>query len=124
MAHFAKLDENNIVTTVVVVNNNDIIIDGMENEQKGIDICSNLFGGNWRQTSYNGRFRKNYAGIGDKYDVERNAFISPIPFEGWTLIEETCRWEPIARHTSDGKTLSWDKDLLTWIEVTSVVTLP
>ncbi len=77
MAHFAELDDNNIVTQVIVVNNNDLLVDGKENEQKGIDFCKSLFGGNWIQTSYNARIRKNYAGIGYTYDAVNDAFIPP-----------------------------------------------
>ena len=124
MAHFVQLNENNIVINGVVVNNEDIIVDGVESEQAGIDFCANLFGGVWKQTSYNGRFRKNYAGHGYKYDATRDAFIPPIPYEGWTLVEETCLWEPKVRYTDDGKTLAWDKDALTWIEVTTIATMP
>ena len=79
MAHFAELDDNNIVTQVIVVNNNDLLVDGKENEQKGIDFCKSLFGGNWIQTSYNARIRKNYAGIGYTYDAINDAFIPPKP---------------------------------------------
>ena len=77
MAHFAELDDNNIVIQVIVVNNNDLLVDGKENEQKGIDFCKSLFGGNWIQTSYNARIRKNYAGIGYTYDAVNDAFIPP-----------------------------------------------
>lgn len=92
MAHFAKLDENNLVIEVIVVSNNELLIDGIENEQKGINFCQNLFGGRWIQTSYNGNFRKNYAGIGFVYDETRDAFIAPKPNESAVLDEETCRW--------------------------------
>ena len=73
MAHFAKLDDNNVVLAVHVVNNDVITIDGVESEQAGIDFLSNLHGHTkWKQTSYNGSFRKNYAGIGFIYDENRN----------------------------------------------------
>jgi hypothetical protein len=94
MAHFAELDEINIVTQVIVVNNNELLVDGVESEAKGIEFCQSLFGGNWVQTSYNGNFRKNYAGIGYTYDPIRNAFIAPKPEIGeWILNEDTCQWE-------------------------------
>ena len=83
MAHFAKL-ENNVVTQVIVVANQDILDEqGQENEQKGIDFCSNLLGGTWKQTSYNGNIRKNYAGVGYTYDEGRDAFIAPKPYNSW-----------------------------------------
>jgi hypothetical protein len=94
MAHFAELDSNNIVTRVIVVSNNDILdADGNESEQIGKQFCSQFGDGAWVQTSYNGNFRKNYAGIGDSYDYVRDAFISPQPAPDWVFNEETCRWE-------------------------------
>lgn len=100
MAHFAELNSDNTVLRVLVVENY-LTKDeqGNEQEQTGIDFLKSLFGSEtiWKQTSYNGNIRKNYAGIGDTYDVARDAFIAPIPpaFENgdvWELNEETCRW--------------------------------
>lgn len=97
MAHFAQLDENNVVTQVIVVANQELILDGIENETKGIIFCKSLFGEDtrWVQTSYNGNFRKNYAGIGFTYDEPRDAFISPKPEGNWILDEDTCRWQEV-----------------------------
>ncbi len=93
MAHFAQL-ENNIVKQVIVVSNQDILDEnGQESEEKGIAFCSNLLGGTWKQTSYNGKIRKNYAGIGYTYDEGRDAFIAPKPYNSWLLNESTCQWE-------------------------------
>lgn len=96
MAHFAELDENNIVLRVIVVGNNMILDEqGQESEAVGIAFCQSLLGAEtrWVQTSYNGNFRKNYAGIGFMYDLSRDAFIAPQPEEdGWILNEETCQW--------------------------------
>ena len=116
MAHFAQL-ENNIVTKVIVVANQDILDEnGQESEQKGIDFCSNLLGGDWKQTSYNGRIRKNYAGVGYTYDETLDAFVPPKPFPSWTLNEETTEWEaPVAR-PAEGM-YSWDEDGQAWVEV-------
>ena len=79
MAHFCKLGIGNIVEKVNVVNN-EVIIDsnGNEQEQLGVDFLNNLYGTRdvWKQTSYNGSFRKNFAGVGYKYDLER---ITPSP---------------------------------------------
>lgn len=77
MAHFAKLDENNTVTQVIVVNNNELLVDGVEVEAKGTEFCQSLFGGKWVQTSYNGTFRKHYAGIGYIYDASIDEFVPP-----------------------------------------------
>ena len=100
MASFVKLGTGNKVLTVVVVSN-----DIATTEQAGIDFLNNLYGTNeiWKQTSYNTiggehrlggtPFRKNFAGIGYKYDQTRDAFIPPKPFSSWILNEETCLWE-------------------------------
>jgi hypothetical protein len=96
MAHFAKL-ENNTVVDIIVVHNNELLVDGVESEAKGIEFCQALFGGEWIQTSYNGNFRKNHAGVGYTYDPVRDAFIPPKPEEGnWELNEDTCQWIEIA----------------------------
>lgn len=95
MAHFAELDENNLVKQVIVVHNNELLDNGVESEAKGIAFCQSLFGGNWKQTSYNGNIRKNYAGIGYTYDEERDAFIPPKPEGDWVLNEDTCQWEEV-----------------------------
>ena len=97
MAHFAQLNDSNVVTQVIVVNNNELLVDGVEQEAKGIAFCQTLLGGTWVQTSYNGTFRKHFAGIGFTYDTQRDAFISPQPEgEGWLLDEVTCIWRNAA----------------------------
>lgn len=96
MAHFAELDSNNTVLRVLVVDNMMLKDEqGNEQEQLGISFLKSLFGQEtvWVQTSYNGNFRKNYAGIGHTYDQNWDAFIAPQPEgEGWILDEETCQW--------------------------------
>jgi hypothetical protein len=79
MAHFAKLDANNVVEQVIVVNNNELMEGGEESEAKGIAFCKSLFGADtrWVQTSYNGNFRNLYAGIGYTYDAENDIFVAP-----------------------------------------------
>lgn len=117
MAHFAKL-ENNIVAEVIVINNNELLDEnGNEIEEKGIQFCQNLFGGIWKQTSYNGSFRKNYAGIGYIYDEVRDAFISPKEYDSWVLNEETCQWEAPTPRPDDGKKYYWDEPTLSWLEM-------
>ena len=96
MAHFAELDANNIVLRVIVVSN-EMLLDenGAESEDVGIAFCQSLFGveTRWVQTSYNGTFRKNYAGIGFTYNSMLNAFIAPKPEgDGWVIDREACRW--------------------------------
>ena len=119
MAHFAKLDENNNVLAVHVVVNDVITIDGNESEQAGIDFLTGLHGHTlWKQTSYNGNIRKNYAGIGYTYDAERDAFIPPKPYASWTLDEITCQWEAPVAYPADGKHYAWDETNQEWIEIT------
>ena len=118
MAHFAKLDENNIVLAVHVVNNDVITIDGVESEQVGIDFLTGLHGhSSWKQTSYSGSFRKNYAGIGMTYDASRDAFIDDLPYSSWILNETTCRWEAPTAMPTDGKRYAWDEVTTSWVEV-------
>ena len=96
MAHFCKLDENNIVTQVIVVANEDTAdSNGVEAEEIGVAFCKKLLGADtrWVQTSYNGNFRKRYAGIGYSWNEELSAFVPPRPFESWVLVEETADWE-------------------------------
>jgi hypothetical protein len=122
MAHFAQLNEDNIVTQVIVVANDDTKdSDGMENEAVGAAFCANLLGGTWKQTSYNARIRKNYAGIGYTYDEGRNAFIPPQPYASWTLNETTAQWEAPTPYPTDDKRYSWDEGTTSWIEVVEIV---
>jgi len=117
MAHFAKL-ENNVVTQVIVVSNQDILDEkGQESEELGIAFCSNLLGGTWKQTSYNGTIRKNYAGIGYTYDEGRDAFIAPKPFASWVLDEETCQWKAPVDMPTDDKRYTWNEETTSWDEV-------
>ena len=114
MAHFAQL-ENNIVKQVIVVSNEDTSDEnGVENEEIGIAFCSNLLGGTWKQTSYNAKIRKNYAGIGYTYDEGRDAFIPPKPFNSWLLDENTCQWKAPVDYPTDGKRYTWNEETLTW----------
>lgn len=92
MAHFAQL-ENNMVTRVIVVDNNNILdSDGNESETVGQQFCQQFGEGTYLQTSYNGSFRKNFAGQGHTYDAVRDAFIPPEPLDALGFDEETCRW--------------------------------
>lgn len=93
MAHFAELDNTNTVTRVIVVDNSDILdTNGNESEELGKQFCQQFGAGPWVQTSYNGNFRKNYAGIGYTYDAQHDAFIAPQPGPDYVFNEETCRW--------------------------------
>jgi hypothetical protein len=126
MAHFAKID--NLRTVVFVTVGRD--------EDNELDLCART-GDTYRRTSYNTRggihydpitgepsadqskaFRKNYAGIGYTYDIDRDAFIPPKPFSSWTLDENSCLWNPPVACPTDGKTYSWDEKTLNWIKKT------
>jgi hypothetical protein len=88
MAHYAFLDENNLVTEVIVGIDETELIEGLDPET----WYSNLKGQDCKRTSYNARIRKNYAGIGYKYDVDRDAFIAPEPIDAIGFNEATCQW--------------------------------
>jgi len=120
MAHFAKLDENNVVTQVIVVDNKDITDPhtGQEDEILGIAFCKKLLGGNWKQTSYNGNMRTRYAGIGYSYNAGLDAFVPPQPHASWVLDNATANWEsPLGAapaltdaETEAGSFYTWDED--------------
>ena len=113
MAHFAQLDENDIVLQVLVVPN--------DQEHRGQEFLADDLGlgGTWVQTSYNGNMRKNYAGIGMKFDRVRDAFIPQQPYPSWILNEETCLWNaPTEMPVEEGKMFTWDEDTTSWVEFT------
>lgn len=117
MAHFAQLDSVNIVTQVITVNN-EVINNAtdLSNEAIGIAFCQSLYGADtiWKQTSFSGKFRKNYAGIGMIYDLTRDAFYAPRPYASWILNEATCLWEAPTPMPTDGKNYQWVEDCLSW----------
>jgi len=114
MAHFCKLDENNIVTQVVVVDNKDTAdAFGVEKEHIGAAHLEKILGGTWKQTSYNGNMRKNYAGIGYTYRSDIDAFVPPKPFPSW-LLNANAQWEAPVAMPTDGKMYSWDEDTVSW----------
>ena len=118
MAHFARIDENGVVQQVVVVDNKDTAdASGVEKEHIGAAHLEKVLGGTWKQTSYNGNMRKNYAGIGYTYDAQRDAFIPPKPFNSWLLNENTAQWEAPTPMPTDGKMYSWDEATTNWIEI-------
>lgn len=129
MAHFAKLDNLGIVVFVTVGRDED---DGKE-----LELCART-GDTYRQTSYNTRggvhydpatgepsadqskaFRKNYAGIGYRYDIDRDAFIPPKPYPSWILNENSCLWEPPVAMPGDRKLYQWDEETTSWKEITN-----
>ena len=118
MAHFAEIDQFGKVKRVIVVDNKDTADAlGVEKEHIGAAFCEKLFGGTWKQTSYNGNFRKNYAGIGYDWDEARNAFVPPKPFNSGVLDENTCQWKAPIPMPTDGKMYSWNEGTQAWDEV-------
>lgn len=105
MAHFAKIDENNIVVQVLVVPN--------EQEHRGQDYLANDLGlgGTWIQTSYNASIRSKFAGIGDIYNSELDRFIVKQPYPSWVLNEDFLWDPPIPRPERGG---TWDEETLSW----------
>lgn len=117
MAHFAELNDSNIVQRVIAIGNADCLDgDGNESEAVGIAFCKNLFGDSsiWKQTSYNKNIRANYAGIGYTYDSTNNVFISPKPFNSWSLNSEYIWTAPVA-YPDDGNLYVWDESSRGWV---------
>ena len=112
MAHYAFLDQNNVVTEVIVGKDETDTTHDWEQYYGAIrgQVC--------KRTSYNGNYRKNYAGIGYTYDAQRDAFISAKPHASWILDEETCRWISSIPMPTDGKYYFWDESTTSWVEVT------
>ena len=123
MASFAKIGLNNKVIEVLSVHNNELKdSNGIEQEVNGIDFLTKLTGwAIWKQTSYNNNFRKNHAGIGFTYDEDRDAFISPKPYNSWILNETTCQWEApvikpeLTQEQIDNESYySWNEETKQW----------
>jgi hypothetical protein len=116
MAHFAKIGLNNKVIEIQSVVN-EVLHDsnGVEQESIGIDFLTKLTGwAIWKQTSYNNKIRKNFAGIGYTYDETRDAFIPPKPFNSFILNETTCNWEaPVAKPQDNNKYI-WNEINQNW----------
>ena len=122
MAHFAELDETNTVLTVVVVGNEFTTIDGVEDEQRGIDFLNDLLpeSGTWVQTSYNRNFRFDYAAIRGTYDPVLDIFIQPKPYPSWVLDDTGHWWQPPVAYpgTIGEPPFSWwDEENTTWVEI-------
>jgi hypothetical protein len=113
MAHYAFLDDNNVVTEVIVGIDETELIEGKDPET----WYGEFRGQACKRTSYNGNYRKNYAGIGYRYDEDLDAFIEPKPYSSWILNEETCTWNPPVPYPEDNLLYSWDENSKAWIEV-------
>ena len=111
MAHYAFLDENNIVTEVITGRDEWEEVDGITDWEKFYGEIRNQ---RCVRTSYNGRIRFNYAGIGYSYDESLDAFIPPKQFDSWILNKETCNWEAPISYPTDGIIYEWDESTLNW----------
>ena len=121
MAYFAQLDDQGTVLQVISIGNGYAPDPAPEqSEQAGQTYISDTLGltGEWRQTSYNGNFRKQYAGPGYRYDADADVFIAPQPSPSWTL-DANHDWQPPTPMPSDGGPWFWDEDTLSWVEVTA-----
>ena len=102
--YFAEVDANGIVKRVIVANPS--------------VVNSGIFGdpGRFVETAVDGSGRKNYAGIGDKYDNSIDAFVPSKPYPSWTLDEQTAQWKAPKAHPKDGKEYKWDESKNGWVE--------
>jgi hypothetical protein len=109
MAHFAKINEQNIVEQVIVIDNG--------HEQNGQDYINNTLGleGRWIQTSFNNNIRKQFAGCGYYYDEVKDIFIQPKPYPSWVLDENNDWQSPVPYPEHDRLDFyNWDEETLTW----------
>lgn len=116
MAHFAKIDESGIVLQVIRVADDDAPDPApSHSEPLGQAFISDVLGlpGEWKQTSYNDNFRKQYAGIGWRYDSLADVFIAPQPFPSWTL-DSNFDWQPPVPRP-EGSPWTWDEDGQSWV---------
>jgi hypothetical protein len=113
MAHYAFLNENNIVTEVITGIDETELIEGLHPEE----WYSNFRGQVCKRTSYNGNYRKNYAGINYTYDKDRDAFIPPKPYNKWILNEDTCQWQSPLPYPEDDKDYIWNDNKGEWEEI-------
>ena len=120
MAYFAQLDENNVVLQVISINNS--VVGEPEKsfpdtEPLGQSFIKNVLQleGEWKQTSYNNNFRKQYAGVGYQFDTDADVFIAPQPYPSWSL-DDNHDWEAPVPMPEEGFWV-WDEDAGQWQEV-------
>jgi hypothetical protein len=116
MAHAAELDHWDRVLRVIVVSN--------DLEPNVEQWCSDTYGGYWKQTSYSGSFRKNFAGIGYTYNADLDAFIPPKPYPSWLLDEATCQWKAPVPMPQDGELYEWDEAAGEWKRIEMIGATP
>jgi hypothetical protein len=113
MAHFAEIDNDGTVLRVLVVGN--------DQEHRGQEfLATDLeLGGTWVQTSYNHKTRKQFAGVGFKYDADADVFISPKPYDSWTL-DDNHDWQAPVAKPDDDQLYTWNETEKKW-EIVNVV---
>jgi hypothetical protein len=119
MAHFAKLDENNVVLEILKIDNNDINnLSFPESEQIGIDFLNSFLpSAIWKQTSYNNNFRFRYAFIGGTFNPdcgEYGGFAMPKPADYFVWDATTCSWIPPISYPTDGLVYIWNFQKRQW----------
>lgn len=120
MAYFAQIDEDGTVLQVISISNADAPDPAPEHsEPLGQTFIADVLSlsGTWVQTSWSGKIRKQYAGIGWRYDAEADVFIAPQPFPSWTL-DANHDWQPPTPYPTDGERYGWDEDALAWVSAT------
>jgi hypothetical protein len=110
MAHYAYLDENNIVVTIIVGKDENELIDGLDAETYYAQGTPYTV----KRTSYNGKIRKQYAGVGFTYDPIADVFIAPQPFPSWSL-DENHDWQAPKPKPDEGFWI-WDEEVGEWVE--------
>ena len=124
MAHFAELNNSNQVLQVIVISNEDVNANGGDQSAQAENFVASIVphqsGGNqWKQTSYNNNFRKQYAGIGYIYDATKDKFVAPQPYSSWSLDDNDDWQAPVAYPTvneigSLPVAITWDEENLRW----------
>ena len=117
MAHFAKISDG-VVETVIVISNDDCGSEFPASEPVGQAFIASLgLDGEWKQTSYNHNFRKQYAGIEYRYDVDADVFVAPKPFPSWSL-DSNHDWQPPTPRPEG--IVYWDEESLSWLEIPNI----
>jgi hypothetical protein len=120
MAYFAQIDDDGTVLQVIAVSNDDAPDPAPEHSEPHGQAFIRSLGlpGEWRQTSFNGNFRKQYCGPGFRYDAEAEVFVAPQPFASWSL-DANHDWQPPTPMPEEGGPYTWDEDTLTWVSVSA-----
>jgi hypothetical protein len=118
MAHFARINDEDVVVDVIVISNEDIRDDeGNEIEEIGIELCRKICGlGTWLQTSYNGSFRRRYAVVGGQFDRQADVFLEIQPYPSW-ILDSNYDWQAPVPMPDDGGDYIWNEEIQTWDEI-------